>query len=1045
MCSSRMWINLISFVWLATALTSSVSAYDVDIFRFGGPLKEANAIGVKWPEIRRVSRVVVVFPSNGAPLPSLDTIKVQYWHSVWTGEALRRSGDMDAGKAGWTAIDDWFNGAWKTADTSGHLDGRKAVFTFNASDQKEYPDLTGIGVTYRPTLKIRIVLSEPLPGVEALRVYTDSIWRESQFAVKFEGRRECSDPIEVYNGRLLNRRAAVEGEACVLRLNVEYAFNPEDLEADRTIVTVRSAHPFSFAVDEVEEGRRILVEDFGVLVTRASDPITISEQRRTLSELRLKTVYDRIEDHPEQTLSNAWNDMPLKRPYAFVLGCEGARQRFQLNARGELWVPTPPLKQGEPDKGLLYEFGLPESRFAERSISEGYVPIVTTRWIVGDLLYEQEAFADSLAGELNSGTPLQADDPIFAFVKFHILNFSSEPQTATLRLATAARGYTSKEKKEFEVLHLKDDMVYGSSKGMDVFRFLVNSQGSEWLTSSNGGQLLYRSEIAGHQESTLFLKIPFIPLTDQRQIGQLRSLNPEKERSEVSRYWKGRVAQGTQIQTPEPWLNDFYKAHLIHLLINNEREIGSDRYVARVGSFDYGAFGNESTMAISDLDRRGYSKEAERSLELFLHYQGTVPLPGNFTTMRGILYGAGGYEAGAYNQHHGWILWGLAEHYWYTRDRAWMQRVAPQLVEACRWLINERKGTQKRDAQGNPVPEYGLLPAGSLEDVTDFWYWLSTNCFSWWGLNNASRALRDFGHPEGESLFRESESYREDISRAFREAMTRSPVVALRDGTFVPHFPSEVYTRGRSVGWIREVLEGAIMLIVTRLLDPNSREAEWILKDYEDNLYISDKYGYGIPNFDQFWFSRGGFSLQPNLLHGPLPYLYRDQIEHYVRAYFNPFAATFDPTLRMLCEHPLPELGYFAGDPFKTSDESQSAYWLRLMFVTELGSTLHLGRALPRDWLRDGETLRIQDASTYFGKLSYEIHSQVRVGRISMSLDPPTRNTPSRILVRFRHPEAKPMRRVTVNSSVWRNFDGEKGDIQLPGDLKGHTEIVAEY
>jgi hypothetical protein len=126
--------------------------------------------------------------------------------------------------------------------------------------------------------------------------------------------------------------------------------------------------------------------------------------------------------------------------------------------------------------------------------------------------------------------------------------------------------------------------------------------------------------------------------------------------------------------------------------------------------------------------------------------------------------------------------------------------------------------------------------------VTDFWYWLSTNCFSWWGLKSASRALRDSGHPEGESQFRESESYRDDISRAFHKAMIRSPVVALREGTFVPHFPSEVYTRGRSVGWIREILEGAIMLIVTRLLDPNSREAEWILKDYEDNLCISDEY-----------------------------------------------------------------------------------------------------------------------------------------------------------------------------------------------------------
>ena len=34
----------------------------------------------------------------------------------------------------------------------------------------------------------------------------------------------------------------------------------------------------------------------------------------------------------------------------------------------------------------------------------------------------------------------------------------------------------------------------------------------------------------------------------------------------------------------------------------------------------------------------------------------------------------------------------------------------------------------------------------------------------------------------------------------------------------------------------------------------------------EDNLYISDTYGYDIPNFANLWFSRGGFSMQANEL-----------------------------------------------------------------------------------------------------------------------------------------------------------------------------------
>ena len=49
----------------------------------------------------------------------------------------------------------------------------------------------------------------------------------------------------------------------------------------------------------------------------------------------------------------------------------------------------------------------------------------------------------------------------------------------------------------------------------------------------------------------------------------------------------------------------------------------------------------------------------------------------------------------------------------------------------------------------------------------------------------------------------------------------------------------------------------------------------------------------------------------------------------------------------MCNEHSLPELGYPAGDHFKTSDEAQSTYWLRLMFVHEQGSDLYLGQAHP--------------------------------------------------------------------------------------------------
>ena len=122
------------------------------------------------------------------------------------------------------------------------------------------------------------------------------------------------------------------------------------------------------------------------------------------------------------------------------------------------------------------------------------------------------------------------------------------------------------------------------------------------------------------------------------------------------------IAQGAQLETPNATLNAFYDTHLMHMLVINDREPGADRNVARCGGFHYGSFPDEGIMVTSDLDRRGYTEDAARCLELYVKYQGTAPLPGNYQTSEGVFYGSGGYEVAGYNRNQGWVLWGLAEH-----------------------------------------------------------------------------------------------------------------------------------------------------------------------------------------------------------------------------------------------------------------------------------------------------------------------------------------------------------------------------------------------
>jgi len=62
-----------------------------------------------------------------------------------------------------------------------------------------------------------------------------------------------------------------------------------------------------------------------------------------------------------------------------------------------------------------------------------------------------------------------------------------------------------------------------------------------------------------------------------------------------------------------------------------------------------------------------------------------------------------------------------------------------------------------------------------------------------------------------------------------------------------------------------------------------------------------------------------------------------------------------------------------------------------------------------------------------------------------MSLDPPSRNSPKQITVRFRHPSEKLIQNVTVNGAASKDFDAKTGDIHLPGNTAGVTTIIARY
>jgi hypothetical protein len=996
-----------------------------DAAPYGIPLLEGQ--GIMWEDPREVHSVTVDFAE---PVPAGAKVRLEYWGSHWPQQHLPKDREPGGGDTGWLELGNWSNGGWRVADAEQSVSGNSIQFTFRPINEHEFPDLKDYSSTGRFTLKIRVASDQPLPKIVRIHALTDSTIAERSVHIVWEKPPASGLRTDAFNGEIV---ATPETSNRVTTVRVRNVVNSDPNTFDRTLVTVTNdSEAFTFKVDDLKDGTLYLPQ-YGAAILSEGDERDYSSVAKAVHQSGQKTLYDRITEMPEQTWASAWNGMPPKKSrIIFILGMDGSRQKFGLDRDGQIsfhrndkfmkGLPardTPRLElEGAP---VRFQFSLPDKP-VERHLEEESIPTCITTWDRDGVRITQTAFATTLDGTKANGGPPVADECAVAMARFDFTNTTSSSQRSELPIMI-------RDAETYEQIRLDGQgFIWNSNKlrGQVIAHVLP-------VASSN--RLQWSATLTPHEHKSLIVKVPYLPLILPSESSALATLDFERERKATGDYWRRVLDKSARLITPEPVLNEFYRAVAGHLLINSEFAPGNDVRFARVSSFNYGAYGNESCMMVVDLDRRGYHQQAAECLEAWLKYQGTVGLPGDFDSKEGVLYGAAGYESGGYNQHHGWILWTLAEHYRFTRDEAWLRHAAPGIVAGANWIIRETGRTKGRQALAQ-----GLLPPGDLEDIGDWWTWLSTSCYTWRGLDGAAWALEQIHHPEAPRIRAAAETYHKNLVDHFMAASARSPVVRLRDGTAVPQIPSYVQRRGRSFGWICQTLEGAIHLMITKAIDPKSLQAQLILKDYEDNLFLSNQYGYTLDDFDKYWFGRGGMSMQACLLLDVEAYLYRDDVKQALRAMFNAIALNHFPDVHMNTEHALPAMGDWAGDHYKTSDEGNACGWLRYLFVREEGDTLLIGQAVPREWLKPRQTCGLENGATYFGTISILYHGGE--GSITASLEGAKRNPPREIRVRFRTPGERPLAKVKVNGQPWEKNEGDW--VILPGNI-GKATVVADF
>ncbi|MFA6242629.1 MAG: hypothetical protein WC655_16950, partial [Candidatus Hydrogenedentales bacterium] len=744
--------------------------------------------------------------------------------------------------------------------------------------------------------------------------------------------------------------------------------------------------------------------------------------------------------------------------------CALARQRFLVEANGDILLrpndlndvkgkDTPRYKAGGYGH---YYFGLEKWAITSRAPYPDIAPIYAIQARKGTLAVQQDSMVVPLLVAADSGT-WAGDDPMICLVKFRFENTGATPIEASLPIGYSQRSGRAGNyyappggqddfgviRSPMDELTLENGAIRSAFESESVLRCLVQTA-MQPEVSADRTSITYSATLEPGQSCEVLLKVPFIALEGDEELGALTGLDFDASKEATLRYWRKTIGAGASLVAPDPALTALHAAHFMHILTADISMPDEPRLInTSVGTATYGNFSNESCMIIRELEERGEHEQAQRRLDLWVKYQGTVPQSGNFTDFEGMFYGAGGYEVGQYNQHHGWVIWAMSEHYMMTRDDAWFRSIAEPLIKGADWVFRQRRNTMT-DLVHSRGWERGFLPAGSLEDVTDFHYWQATNTLTWRGVDSVARALETFGHPEAVRVRKEADAYKADVMRGLEISRQQAPLVRLRDGRWVPYYPSRLYNRGREMGWIRETLEGAVYLLISGMYDPMGREAQWILDDYQDNRLSGPPYGYPRIAFDRTWFSNAGFSMQPCLLANLLPYLDRDEPELYLWVFFNAWVSIYQSESNAMIEHPSPWLGWNNTVMVKTSDEANAISWLRYMFVYSKPNLLHLGRAIPRHWFDQSEPFETQRVATWHGKASirYEPNPGARTVRATASLE--LRDQPERVLVRFRTPDASPLKAVTVDGQAWTKFNAAKGDVDITG-MSGNVIVEAAY
>ena len=613
----------------------------------------------------------------------------------------------------------------------------------------------------------------------------------------------------------------------------------------------------------------------------------------------------------------------------------GSGVNLSGGARSWTDIGTPITFRVGPDELRFGEFA---QRIDGPRYLNGFLPVIEINYSHGEAVYHQEAFASVTPGLAEHGV---------ALVRFSLSSGTNGNLAATI--------------------DSKSPLHVGNSAVRDDAGKIIAWFDDQWQWTRN--RLVAR--VRGRAMASL--AIPVRPM-DISVASPLREGGYDKELKACVDEWQRLLDGATQVETPEPVVNNAFRSHVVQ---NLSLVKGARMHYSAGNQYDQ-LYEAEGCDAVQALLVWGLTNEVRRLIPTQLDF-----------TRKGLEYHQAGHK-----------LQLLVHYYWLTRDSEFIRAQESRWAKEVTRIVNGRSN------------EHGLFPREQYcGDVATPVYSLNSNAKCW-------RALRDFAAMLGH--FGESERAAEltSVASRFRNDILKAVEKSERDDIHPPFIPIALFGEeqppnpitGTKIGSYWNLM--ANYIVGSDVFGPGSEREEWILQYVQQQGGLCMGLIRSRPN-PTFW--TGPHSINPLYgLRRTLTLLRRDEADAALVGFYGMLAQGMTRDTFIGGEGcsltPLDEGGRLFYCPPNSASNGFFLWMLRCLLVQDWDlnddgdpETLRLLFATPRHWLENGKKIEVQRAPTAFGAVSVHAHSQLENGQLVIEVDPPA-IPPKKMLLRLRLP-----------------------------------------